>query len=365
MVMQDNRMVTVDGNEAAASVAYRLNELAVIYPISLSSPMGELSDEWAAKGMKNIWGNVVSITEMQSEAGAAGAVHGALQAGALTTTFTASQGLLLMIPNLYKIAGELTACVIQVAARTVAAHALSIFGDHSDVMACRQTGFALLAANSVQEAHDFACIAQAATLESRIPFLHFFDGFRMVVAESAVSAPRHLIIAPYPNQFVSDWMLEDGTPVKLRPMKPEDEPLVADFLAACSDDTIYFRYFRRIKNWTHDMLIRFTQNDYDREVGIIAVGVPPGPEVMMGVSRLVTTPDRQDAEFALIVADPWHGKGLGHKLMDRAIQVAREMGVKHLRGEVLSDNHPMLALMKKLGFALKKEDETTHVEMSL
>ncbi|MFZ2087253.1 MAG: hypothetical protein WAU47_01655 [Desulfobaccales bacterium] len=171
-------MVTVEGNEAAASVAYRLNELAVIYPITPSSPMGELADEWAAKGMKNIWGNVISVTEMQSEAGAAGAVHGALQAGALTTTFTASQGLLLMIPNMYKIAGELTACVIHVAARTVASHSLSIFGDHSDVMACRQTGFALLAANSVQEAHDLACIAQAATLESRIPFLHFFDGFR-------------------------------------------------------------------------------------------------------------------------------------------------------------------------------------------
>ena len=188
---------------------------------------------------------------------------------------------------------------------------------------------------------------------------------RMVVEESPVPAPRHLIIAPYPNQFVSDWMLVDGTPVKLRPMKPEDEPLVADFLAACSDETIHFRYFRRIKRWTHDMLIRFTQNDYDREIGIMAVGVPPGPEVMMGVSRLVTTPDRQDAEFALIVADAWHGKGLGRKLMERAIEVAREMGVKRLRGDVLSDNHPMLTLMEKLGFALKKEGETVHVEMTL
>ncbi|MFZ2089170.1 MAG: bifunctional acetate--CoA ligase family protein/GNAT family N-acetyltransferase [Desulfobaccales bacterium] len=188
---------------------------------------------------------------------------------------------------------------------------------------------------------------------------------RMVVEESPVPAPRHLIIAPYPNQFVSDWMLEDGTPVKLRPIKSEDEPLVADFLAACSDETIYFRYFRRIKKWTHDMLIRFTQNDYDREVGIMAVGVPPAPEVMMGVSRLVTTPDRQDGEFALIIADPWHGKGLGSKLMGRLIDVAREMGVKRLRGDVLSGNHPMLALMEKLGFTLKKEGETVHVEMSL
>ena len=176
--MPDRRMSTIDGNEAAASVAYRLNEVAAIYPITPSSPMGELSDEWTAKGRRNIWGNTVSVTEMQSEGGAAGAVHGALQAGALATTFTASQGLLLMIPNMYKIAGELTAYCMHVAARTIATHALSIFGDHSDVMACRQTGFALLAAGSVQEAHDMACIAQAASLESRIPFLHFFDGFR-------------------------------------------------------------------------------------------------------------------------------------------------------------------------------------------
>ena len=190
---------------------------------------------------------------------------------------------------------------------------------------------------------------------------------RMVVEESPVPAPRHLIIAPYPNQYVSDWMLEDGTPVKIRPMKPEDEPLVADFLAACSDETIYFRYFRRIKAWTHDMLIRFTQNDYDREVGLMTVGVPPGPEVMMGVSRLVTTPDRQSAEFAIIVADAWHGKGLGSKLMQRLIEVARDMGVKRLRGDVLAGNHPMLALMQKLGFALQKdkEGETVHVEMTL
>jgi pyruvate-ferredoxin/flavodoxin oxidoreductase len=172
------KMKTLDGNEAAASVAYRLSEVAVIYPITPSSPMAEFCDEWAAKGLKNIWGNVVSVTEMQSEGGAAGAVHGALQAGALTTTFTASQGLLLKIPNMYKIAGELTPFVVHVSARTLATHALSIFGDHSDVMACRQTGFALLAASSVQEAHDMACIAHAATLESRIPFLHFFDGFR-------------------------------------------------------------------------------------------------------------------------------------------------------------------------------------------
>src|SRR5512136_670153 len=169
------KMVTIDGNTAASYVAHATNEVIAIYPITPSSTMGENADELSADGVKNIWGTVPNVVEMQSEAGAAGAVHGALQAGALTTTFTASQGLLLMIPNLYKIAGELTSMAMHVAARTVATHALSIFGDHSDVMACRQTGLALLASGSVQEAHDMACIAQAASLESRIPFIHFFD----------------------------------------------------------------------------------------------------------------------------------------------------------------------------------------------
>jgi pyruvate-ferredoxin/flavodoxin oxidoreductase len=172
------RMAILDGNEAVASVAYRLNEIIAIYPITPASPMGEWADQWAQEGRKNIWGTIPRVVEMQSEAGATGTLHGAIQAGALGTTFTASQGLLLMIPNMYKIAGELTPAVIHVAARTVATHALSIFGDHSDVMAARTTGFAMLASSSVQEAQDMALIAQAATLESRIPFLHFFDGFR-------------------------------------------------------------------------------------------------------------------------------------------------------------------------------------------
>ena len=176
--MEDQRTITVDGNEAAASVAHRTNEVIAIYPITPSSAMGELSDEWSAARRMNIWGKVPEVIEMQSEGGAAGAIHGALQAGALATTFTASQGLLLMIPNMYKIAGELSAFCMHVAARTLATHALSIFGDHSDVMACRQTGFALLCSGSVQEVHDLAAIGQAATLASRIPFLHFFDGFR-------------------------------------------------------------------------------------------------------------------------------------------------------------------------------------------
>src|SRR5512133_2774555 len=171
-------VVTIDGNEAAAHVAHRLTEVAVIYPITPSSPMGEFSDDWSARRRTNIWGGVPQIVEMQSEAGAIGSVHGALQAGAMCTTFTSSQGLLLMIPNMFKIAGELTSFVMHVAARCVATHALSIFGDHSDVMACRATGFAMLASVNPQEAHDQAAIATAASLRARVPFLHFFDGFR-------------------------------------------------------------------------------------------------------------------------------------------------------------------------------------------
>ncbi len=169
---------TIDGNEAAANVAHRLSEIIAIYPITPSTPMGELADAWSASGRPNLWGTVPHVIEMQSEGGAAGAIHGALQTGALATTFTASQGLLLMIPNMYKIAGELTPAVFHVAARSLAAQGLSIFGDHSDVMAAHATGLAMLSSSNVQEAHDLAAVAHAATLAARIPFIHFFDGFR-------------------------------------------------------------------------------------------------------------------------------------------------------------------------------------------
>jgi pyruvate-ferredoxin/flavodoxin oxidoreductase len=168
----------MDGNEATARIAHKLNEVIAIYPITPSSTMAELADAWSAKGQKNIWGMVPRVMEMQSEGGAAGTVHGALQAGALCTTFTASQGLLLMLPNMVKIAGELTPTVFHVSARSLAAQGLSIFGDHGDIMAARWTGFAMLGSNSVQEAQDMAAVAYASTLESRIPFMHFFDGFR-------------------------------------------------------------------------------------------------------------------------------------------------------------------------------------------
>ncbi|MCG7903354.1 pyruvate:ferredoxin (flavodoxin) oxidoreductase [Candidatus Thiodiazotropha endoloripes] len=198
-----DKMVTIDGNEAAAHIAHMTNEVIAIYPITPASPMGEWSDEWSAKGVRNIWGSIPDVIEMQSEAGAAGAVHGALQAGSLSTSFTASQGLLLMIPNMFKIAGELTPTVLHVSARSLAAQALSIFGDHSDVMACRSTGYAMLCSASVQEVADFALIAQAATLETRIPFLHFFDGFRTSHELNKIALPDPSVIkAMIDNELV-------------------------------------------------------------------------------------------------------------------------------------------------------------------
>ena len=189
---------------------------------------------------------------------------------------------------------------------------------------------------------------------------------RIVVEPSEVVAPRHLIISPYPNQYESDWLAKDGTPVLIRPMKPEDESLVADLLDNCSEQTIYFRYFHVIKSWPHEALIRFTQNDYDREIGIAAIGLPPGPTVMMGVGRLVMIPERDAAEFAVIVGDPWQGKGLGPKLIEQVIEIAKENGVRTLSGDVLAENHPMLGLVKKMGFnVFTPEEGTCQVELDL
>jgi pyruvate-ferredoxin/flavodoxin oxidoreductase len=176
--MAKGKQMTIDGNTAASHVAYAFSDVAAIYPITPSSTMAEVADQWSAYGRKNLFGQELKVSEMQSEAGAAGAVHGSLVTGSLTTTFTASQGLLLMIPNMYKIAGEKLPSVFHVSARTLATHALCIFGDHSDVMSCRQTGFAMLASNSVQEVMDLALVAHIATLKASVPFLHFFDGFR-------------------------------------------------------------------------------------------------------------------------------------------------------------------------------------------
>ncbi len=249
------KIVTIDGNEATAYVAYRVNEVCAIYPITPSSPMAELADEWSAKGMPNIWGNVPEIIEMQSEGGAAGAVHGALQTGALTTTFTASQGLMLMLPNMYKIAGELTSAVLHVAARSLAAQALSIFGDHSDVMAARPTGFALLASASVQEAHDMALVCQAATMKARIPFIHFFDGFRTSHEVSKIA----LISEDQMRTMLDDQLLYEHRQRGLNP----DNPFVR---GTAQNPDVYFQgretvnpYYTATPGIVQDMLDRFAK----------------------------------------------------------------------------------------------------------
>ncbi len=211
-----SRKLTIDGNEAAAYIAHKTNEVIAIYPITPASPMGELADEWSARQQNNLWGTIPEIIEMQSEAGAAGTVHGALQSGALTTTFTASQGLLLMIPNMYKIAGELSPMVLHVAARSIAAQALSIFGDHSDVMAVRGTGYAMLASASVQEAMDMSLIAQAATLEGRLPFVHFFDGFRTSHEVSKIDVVENDVI----RAMINDEQVAAHRARALTPDKP-------------------------------------------------------------------------------------------------------------------------------------------------
>ncbi|GAA0530121.1 pyruvate-ferredoxin/flavodoxin oxidoreductase [Rhizomicrobium palustre] len=271
------KMITVDGNEACASVAYRMNELAVIYPITPSSTMGELADQWMSEKRTNLWGRVLDVVEMQSEGGAAGAVHGALQAGALATTFTASQGLLLMIPNMYKIAGELTPFVMHVTARTIATHALSIFGDHSDVMATRQTGFAMLCSASVQEAQDFAAIAQSSSLKSRVPFTHFFDGFR--------TSHEVAKIHPLSDEDLRGMVDEDEiTALRRRALSP-DHPVVR---GTAQNPDLYFQGVEA-RNPFYDALPAIVQGEMDRFAKITGrqyhlyeyVGDPEASEVIV------------------------------------------------------------------------------------
>ncbi|HBS52358.1 MAG TPA: pyruvate:ferredoxin (flavodoxin) oxidoreductase, partial [Coxiellaceae bacterium] len=219
-----------DGNEAASYVAYRTNEICIIYPITPASYMGELTDQWAAEDIKNIWGATPKIVTMQSEGGAAGAVHGALQTGALATTFTSSQGLLLMIPNMYRIAGELTPTVFHIATRAIASQGMSIYGDHSDIYATRATGFAMLCAANVQEAHDMALITQAAALKTRIPFLHFFDGFRTSHEVAKIELLSHEQI----RAMIDDDLVIAGRNRRLTPENPSIRGVV-------SDHDIYFQ----------------------------------------------------------------------------------------------------------------------------
>jgi pyruvate-ferredoxin/flavodoxin oxidoreductase len=269
--------VTIDGNEAAAYGAYHVNEVIAIYPITPSSPMGEHADEWSAQGKPNIWGTVPQVVEMQSEGGAAGAMHGSLQTGSLTTTFTASQGLLLMIPNMYKIAGELTSAVIHVAARTVATHALSIFCDHSDVMATRSTGFALLASNSVQEIVDLALIAQAATLEARVPFLHFFDGFRSSHEVAKIELPTMDDI----SAMMDDVLVQAHRARALSPDRP--------FIRGTAQNPDTFFQAREAVNPYYQACPEIVQNVMDKYAGIVGrqyhlfdyVGAPDAERVIV------------------------------------------------------------------------------------
>jgi pyruvate-ferredoxin/flavodoxin oxidoreductase len=253
----ERRKVTIDGNEAAAYIAYHLNEVCAIYPITPSSNMGELCDEWAAQKKKNLWGIIPTVQELQSEGGASGAVHGSLQTGALTTTFTASQGLLLMIPNMYKIAGELTATVFHVSARSIAAQGLSIFGDHSDVMAVRQTGFALLCSGSIQETMDFALVANSSTFKSRVPFLHFFDGFRtshevMKIEQLTTDDMKHMI---------SDDMIMEHRKRALTP----DNPFIR---GTAQNPDVYFQA-RETVNKYYDDCPSIVQAEFDKLGSII------------------------------------------------------------------------------------------------
>ncbi len=300
------KQVTLDGNEAVAYVAYHVSEVAAIYPITPSSPMGESSDAWASVGKKNIWGTVPQVVEMQSEAGAAGAMHGALQAGALSTTFTSSQGLLLMIPNMYKIAGELTANVIHVAARAIAAQGLSIFGDHQDVMATRATGYAMLSSNSVQEAMDLALIAHAATLEARVPFLHFFDGFR---TSHEVSKIEQLSVADM-RAMIDDDLVRAHRERALSP----DHPVLR---GTAQNPDVYFQA-RESVNPYYLACPTIVQNVMDKFARIVGRKY-----------RLFEYEGAHDAEQVIIVMGS--GAEAVHETVDYLLSQGRKVGVLKVR----------------------------------
>jgi pyruvate-ferredoxin/flavodoxin oxidoreductase len=278
----DRKLTAMDGNAATTHTAHATNEVIAIYPITPSSNMGEIADIKSAAGEKNIWATIPSVTEMQSEGGASGAVHGALTAGALTTTFTASQGLLLMIPNMFKIAGELTPTVFHVSARTVATHALSIFGDHSDVMACRSTGFAMIASNNPQEAMDMAMIAQKASLESRIPFLHFFDGFRTSHELNMVEPLTHEQM----RKILPEEFIKQHKDLALNPEKPfirgtaqnpdvffQARETVNKFYDVCADITVKaMEEFAKITGRKYNLFDYYGPKDAEHIIVIMASG---------------------------------------------------------------------------------------------
>jgi pyruvate-ferredoxin/flavodoxin oxidoreductase len=291
--------ITIDGNEAAAYVAHKINEVIAIYPITPSSPMGEFSDQWSSDGQPNIWGTIPQVVEMQSEAGAAGALHGALQGGSLATTFTSAQGLLLMIPNMYKIAGELTPCVLHVAARSLAVHALSIFGDHQDVMSVRGVGFAMLASNSVQEVMDMALISQAASMESRVPFVHFFDGFRTSheVAKVQALAKEDL------QAMISDDLVKEHRKRGLTP----DRPMLR---GTAQNPDVYFQG-RETVNPYYLAVPTIVQNAMDKFAGLVGRKY-----------ELFQYSGAPDAEQVIILT------GSGAEVAEEAVDVMVEKGQK-------------------------------------
>ncbi len=298
--------LTIDGNEAAARMAYLTNEVIAIYPITPASPMGELADEWAAQGRPNLWGRVPRIIEMQSEAGAAGVLHGALTGGTLATSFTASQGLLLMIPNMYKIAGELTPFVLHVAARTIATHALSIFGDHSDVMACRGTGFALLASASVQEAQDLALIAQAASLAGRIPVLHFFDGFRTSHEVAKIEAVDEAVA----RAMIDEAWVEAH---RARALSPE-HPVIR---GTAQNPDVYFQSRERPNPWYQDFP-NVVQAAMDRFAGLAG-----------RVYRLFEYAGHPDAERVLVLMGS--GAETALETVEDLVAAGEQVGVLRVR----------------------------------
>jgi pyruvate-ferredoxin/flavodoxin oxidoreductase len=298
--------VTVDGNEAAARIAHFLSEVVAIYPITPASPMGELADAWSVEGRTNLWGVVPDVIEMQSEGGAAGAMHGSLQAGALSTTFTASQGLLLMLPNMFKIAGELTPAVIHVAARTVATHALSIFGDHSDVMAARQTGFAMLASSSVQEAQDLALVAHLATLESRVPFLHFFDGFRTSHEVAKIESIDEQTL----RDLVDEELIAQH---RLRALNP-NQPVLR---GTAQNPDVFFQ-------------AREAANPFYEAVSDIVQATMDGVAEATGRQyRLFEYHGAEDAETVMVVMGS--GAGAARETVDRMVDEGRKVGLLTVR----------------------------------
>lgn len=300
------KKVTLDGNEAAAYVAHQTNEVIAIYPITPSSPMGEWSDQWSSEGRTNIWGSIPSVIEMQSEGGAAGAVHGALQAGSLTTTFTSSQGLLLMIPNMFKIAGELTSTVFHVAARALATHALSIFGDHQDVMSVRATGWAMLSSNSVQEVMDLALIAQAATLESRVPFIHFFDGFRTSHEVAKVEQlTQEDMAALLPNELIQQHRERALTP---------DRPIIR---GTAQNPDVYFQA-RETANGYYDATPAIVQKVMDRFAQVV------GRQY-----RLFEYEGAPDAERVIILMGS--GAECAHEAVETLIKQGEKIGILKVR----------------------------------